>query len=422
MSDDKTTAAPRHGRLIAAGFIGNVLEWYDFAVYGFFAGTIGLLFFPSGDPTSSLIAAFGAFAAGFFMRPLGSIFFGHLGDRLGRRQLLVVSASTMGLATFAVGLLPTNADIGAAAAVLMVVLRMAQGLSVGGEYIGSGVYLTESAPRHRRGFFASFSTAGAMAGILLGSAVGALVTTLLTPDQIIAWGWRVPFWAGLLFAIVALVVRFSVPDSPKPPDRATLPFVEAIRDHRKTIAHAAALVVVIASNYYVIVVFVPDWLARHTGMDRSAALEINTVNIVIAIAAGLVSAAVSDRIGRRRVLMAAALGTAILTYPMFWLMSGGDPMTVAMAQCVLGVLNAIYAFLLPSTLAEMFPWRVRTTSANLSLNVTLAVFGGTAPMVATWLVAETGDLTAVAVYLSLLAVLSGIACFFLTDRHNVDLN
>ncbi|MEM7124568.1 MAG: MFS transporter [Pseudomonadota bacterium] len=400
-------------RIIVAGFIGNVLEWYDFAIYGFFAATLGRLFFPADDPATSLIASFGAFAVGFVMRPLGAILFGHIGDRWGRRSMMIVSVLSMAFATCAIGLLPTDAQIGPAAAVILVVLRMVQGLSVGGEYIGSGVFLSESAPAGRRGLFASFATGGLFAGLLIGTAVGVLVSTLMTDDDIAAWGWRIPFWAGLLLGAIALFSRLKI-DEPEAPDApAKLPAAEAFRHHGGTILHATAIDIVLAANFYVTTIFVPGWLIRNADISRALSLEINALAIALSIAAGFPAAMLSDKIGRRPVLLATALLFAVLFYPMYVLIASGDTAQVTLALCVLGLLNGAYAFVVPGTFAEMFPWRVRATSANLSHNLSMAALGGTGPMIATWIVAETGGLVAVGVYLAALAVVSVIACWFL---------
>jgi MHS family proline/betaine transporter-like MFS transporter len=423
MSSDRP--ADTHGKnlwLLAAGFIGNVVEWYDFAVYGFFAGTIGSLFFPSDDPTSSLIAAFGAFAAGFLMRPLGSIVLGHVGDRLGRKKLLVFSVLAMGLSTFAIGLLPTNADIGATAAVLMVLLRMIQGVSVGGEYVGSGVFLAERAPPHRRGLFAALCSAGLMGGMLLGSAVGALITNLLTADQITAWGWRLPFLAGLLLGGVALALRLTIPDEQLPENRSRAPLIEAITQHGKGIFLGVVIIMVLAATWYITFIYMPTWLVRHMNVSRATVLGINSVNMLLAIIAGFGAAALSDRIGRKPVLLFTTAGMAVLAYPLFVLMNHHDLLVVASAQFGLGALAVCHCFVLPSTLSEIFPWRVRTTAANLALNIPFALFGGTAPMVAAWLVAETGGTSAVAAYLSILGILSVVACLFLRDGRGIVLS
>src|SRR5215470_5670198 len=199
-------------RLVIAGIAGNVMEWYDFAVYGYFAQTIGQHFFPSKDPIAYLIAAFGVFAAGFLVRPFGGLVFGHIGDRIGRKAALTLSAMAMAVPTFLIGILPDYAQIGVAASALIVILRLAQGLSVGGEYTTSVVFLVEHAAPDRRGLMGSWGVFGSVAGILLGSAVGALLTSVLSPEAVYAWGWRVPFLLGLAVGFFGLYIRRRIPD------------------------------------------------------------------------------------------------------------------------------------------------------------------------------------------------------------------
>jgi MHS family proline/betaine transporter-like MFS transporter len=227
MTDTHDAATRR--KVIAAGITGNVLEWYDFAVYGFYAPIIAKLFFPSDDPTVSLIASFGAFAAGFLMRPVGGFVFGHIGDRIGRKRALVLSVMLMAVPTGIIGLLPDHASIGVAAAVLMVAMRILQGLSVGGEYTGSIVYLAEHAPTGRRGFFTSWTLFGAVGGILLGSGVSALIANVLTDAQVESWGWRAAFLVGILVGVVGLIVRCHLPEMEAAPeaDRPKSPVIEA---------------------------------------------------------------------------------------------------------------------------------------------------------------------------------------------------
>src|SRR5262245_12668127 len=201
-------------RVVTAGVIGNVLEWYDFAVYGFFAPILAAQFFPSGDRVVSLLAAFGAFAVGFLMRPIGAALFGHIGDRYGRARALLLSVAMMAVPTVTMGFLPTYATIGVAASFAIVILRMFQGMAVGGEFTSSIVFLAENSPARRRGFFASFSMFGATFGTMLGSAVGGLLTRLLTPEQLAGWGWRAAFVSGIAVAVVGIVLRRNMLDSP----------------------------------------------------------------------------------------------------------------------------------------------------------------------------------------------------------------
>jgi MHS family proline/betaine transporter-like MFS transporter len=206
------TTSSINKKIIRAGIIGNVMEWYDFAIYGYFALIIGKLIFPSSSASTSVIAAFGAFAAGFLMRPIGSLIFGNIGDKLGRKRALLISVLMMAIPTFLIGVLPVHEQIGITAPILLVILRMLQGLSVGGEYTTSVVFLVENSPDGRRGFMASWSGWGAVAGILLGSAVASLITTLLTPVQLASWGWRLPFLIGIIIAFVGFYIRRHLPD------------------------------------------------------------------------------------------------------------------------------------------------------------------------------------------------------------------
>src|SRR5262245_47176657 len=230
-------------RLIAAGTVGNIMEWYDFAVYGYFAATIGRHFFPAENATTSLIAAFGVFAAGFLMRPLGGVVFGHIGDQIGRKAALTVSVLAMAIPTFLIGVLPGYATLGSMAAVLLVILRMIQGLSVGGEYTTSIVFLVEGAGRKHQGFAGSWSGFGAIGGLLLGSALGAVVTVICSPELVHDWGWRVPFLLGLLVGLAGLYVREHIPEMHQPTAHAKgrSPVWEALRTEWRTILRIGLL-------------------------------------------------------------------------------------------------------------------------------------------------------------------------------------
>ena len=261
--------------MVAAGAIGNVLEWYDFAVYGYFAASIGRAFFPSEDPVAQVLAAFGIFAAGFLMRPVGGALIGTIGDRLGRRAALTVSVAAMAIPTFLVGVLPDYQAIGIAAPILLTVLRMVQGLSVGGEYTTSIIFIIEHAPSHRRGLVGALGCCGAVAGILLGSATGALLASLMSEQALESWGWRIPFLLGLLVGIAGVVLRRHVHEAPRHAGGGRSPLRDTVRNHGPLLGRLAALSVFNSVGFYLIFVYLVSWLQFVDGIAPAKALEIN---------------------------------------------------------------------------------------------------------------------------------------------------
>ena len=408
--------------VLAAGFVGNILEWYDFAVYGFFAATIGNLFFPSVEPTTSLIASFGAFAAGFLMRPVGAVLFGHVGDLLGRKKALTLSVIMMAVPTFLIGLLPTHEQIGLAASVLMVLLRMIQGVSVGGEYTSSFVFLVERAPENRRGFFGSWSLIGAIVGILLGSAVGALVTSMTTEAQLAIWGWRIPFIAGVIVGLIGLIIRRTIPDQPVTGERTGLPLVEAVTGSWKGLLQAVGLNMMGAVAFYTVFIYMATWLVRQVGETHAEALEINTLSMVVLAVVVPFIALWSDRIGRKPFLLIGSAGMAVFAYPLVWMMHHHDFAMILSGQIGFAILLGTFSGVIPATMAELFPRRVRVTATSLSYNLPYAVFGGTAPMVAAWLVTETDNAMAISWYVAGMAALTFLVALTLHETRGVRLD
>jgi MHS family proline/betaine transporter-like MFS transporter len=415
MSDANTARTRR--KVIAAGISGNVLEWYDFAVYGFYAPIIGKLFFPSDDPTVSLIASFGAFAAGFLMRPIGGFVFGHIGDKIGRKRALVLSVMLMAIPTGVIGILPDHATIGVAAAILMVLMRMLQGLSVGGEYTGSIVYLAEHSPNSRRGFFTSWTLFGAVGGILLGSGVSALISNILTDAQISDWGWRVAFISGILVGVVGLIVRRHLPDMPedKSADKPKSPVIEAFKTEWRAMSKVIGFNIVNAVGFYMMFVYVVTWLIKQVQEPRSDALDINTISMAALLVLIPLFGALSDRIGRKPLLMFGAAGIALLGYPLIWLMHHPDFMMILLGQLGFAVLIGAYFGASPATLTEMFPRRVRVSALSVGYNISLAIFGGTAPLIATWLIARSHSDLSIAWYLIGCAVVSFLVLLSIRD-------
>lgn len=379
-------------RLVIAGTAGNIMEWYDFAVYGYFAQVIGTHFFPSNDPVTSLVASFGAFAAGFLMRPLGGVIFGHIGDKMGRKAALTLSVLAMAIPTFLIGVLPDHSQIGAAAAVLLVALRMIQGLSVGGEYTTSVVFLVEGAAPQRRGLAGSWTVFGAVAGILLGSAVGAATTTLLSPEALHSWGWRVPFIVGLFVGLAGLYIRRHIPDLPAPAaDQRGSPVLEAFRTEWRGMLRIAAFNMLNAVGFYLIFVYVVTYLKQVVRLEAAQALDINTLNMVILLLLVPIAGALSDRTGRRPLLFAAGFGVLVLAWPLFWLMHHPSFVWALCGQLGFAVLLGVFLGVVPVVMVEAFPARVRCSGLSIGYNLCLGLIGGTTPLVATFLIERTHD-------------------------------
>lgn len=415
MAGDGPVGEAGHVRRIAAGTIGNVLEWYDFAVYGYLAATIGRQFFPSEDPTASLLAALAVFAVGFLMRPIGGVVIGHIGDRYGRRLALLVSVAGMAVPTVVIGVLPGYDTIGLAAPILLVVLRMVQGMSVGGEYVGSMVFLVESAPAGRRGIYGAFAGVGAVGGILLGSASATLLAALLPAEVIEAWAWRLPFLAGLGLAVVGFVLRRELGEpAAAPHEHARLPVVEAVREHPWAVLRIAGLSVFNAVGFYVSFVYVATWLQTEDGLDEAAALEVNTLNMVILLFVIVGFCRLSDRIGRKPILDGAAIGFMVLGWPLFWLMHQGGVVPAFLGQ--LGLVAMVGTLgVLPTTMVEAVAGRVRVSAIALGYNLTLGIIGGTAPLVAAWLIDETGDPLAPGFFVAAAGAVSFVALRFFKE-------
>lgn len=407
----RTPLAVRRG--VIAGVIGNMLEWYDFALFGFFAQQIGAHFFPAGNPSASLLAAFGTFAAGFLMRPVGGALFGWIGDRFGRKQALIGSILAMAFPSFFIGLLPDTSQIGVAAPILLVLLRMLQGIAVGGEYMASAVFLVEGAEPGRRGWMGSWGPLGASAGTLLGSAAGAIVNATMSPEAVMAYGWRIPFLVGLGVGLGGLAIRRHYVERVPHQSPAKSPLGEAFRVHWRTIVHLVALVAAISVGFYMTFVYSSTWLELVAHVPARTALGINTaamaLSLIVIPAAGLVS----DRVGRRWVLVWGAGALALLAYPLMALMAQGKFVTILVGELGLATLIGTIGGVMPAAMAELAPWRVRCTVLSVGYNVALALLGGTTPMVAAWLVSRTQVSLAPGIYLAGAAGVTFIAALVL---------
>src|SRR4029079_9031139 len=377
-------------RVVAAGIAGNVMEWYDFAVYGFFARTIGSLYFPTEDPRTSLLAAFGVFAIGFLMRPLGAILFGHIGDRVGRGPALLWSVIAMAVPTFGIGVLPTYDQIGVAASVLMLFCRILKGLAVGGEYTGSAVFLAETADPAKRGAASAWAPFGAVAGILLGSAVGAAIMNAMPLEQVVAWGWRVPFLLGVVVGAVGFLLRRRMPFD-RPAAKSGFPLVRALLDHPVQTLEVISISLVNAVGFYLIFVYIITWLKLFVDLRAGIALQINSLNMAVLLCVILIVARISDRVGRQPILVGAAIGLLLLSWPLMALMQTGKIPLVILGQFGFALLLGAYGAVNPNAICEIFPKSVRCSAVSTAYNLTVGLAGGTAPAVATWLIGLTGN-------------------------------
>ncbi len=418
MGDTANSTQTTRLRNALAGAVGNALEWYDFAIYGSLAPIIGNLFFPSGDPLTSLIASFGVFAVGYAARPVGGVVLGYVGDRIGRKTTLIISVSLMGVGTTCIGLLPTFSQIGVAAPILLLLLRLMQGMSVGGEYPGSIVFLSEHAPPKRRALFTSWPVIGAFMGFLLGNGAAAILGGMIGDEALQQWGWRIPFLLGALIALGGAVFRRHISEPPtlgRLEMHGDIPFVEAVRDYWRQILQIICLTLSLAVGFYLMLVYASSYLTEYMHISTSSAFEINTYALMIMIPILAIGALVSDRIGRKPLLYTATIGTLFLSWPLWSLMHHQNVYLIFAGQAGFAALFAIGYAALSSAMVEALPSHVRCSGVAIGYNLCQGLFGGTAPLVATYLLARTSDDFAPVYYLMITAVISTIAVYTLKE-------
>jgi MHS family proline/betaine transporter-like MFS transporter len=385
-------ATPTRSMIIAG--LSTVVEWYDFTLYLYLATVLSRVFFGGGE--SALLATLAGFAVSYLMRPLGALCFGHLGDRFGRRYMLLASMALMTAAMLATALLPTFDSIGASAGVLLLLLRCVMAFSVGGEYTGVVAYLLETAPLRRRGLVTSLASAASEVGALLAVALSALTVALLSTAQLDGWGWRIPFLVGAVLAGAILLARSTMHESPEFERQQaegtvpTSPIRDTWRFHRGAVARTFAISALGSITYYVGITYVPAFLGSAGGMGESQALWLSTVAAVAVIAVTPLAGALSDRVGRRPVLIGLALLSAALPLTMFALMAHGSVVQIALAAVVLACLaGGVSAVAAPAT-AEQFPGEGRLSGLALGVTMATAFFGGATPLLAELLVRHTG--------------------------------
>jgi MFS family permease len=413
--------APRTRQIVAA-VIGNALEWYDFVVFGFLTVIISRLFFPAESELASLLLTMATFGVGFFMRPVGGIVLGIFADRMGRKAALQLIIALMTLSMAMIAFAPTYAAIGVAAPLLIVLARFLQGFATGGEFASATSFLVEASPEGRRGYYGSLQMVGQSLAALTGALAGALVTRGLSPEQVDSWGWRLPFMFGLIIGPVGLYIRRYLDE--------TEAFLHA-RSQSRTASHAASLlahgrglavtfglVICGTISYYVVLVYIPTFAKTQLNMPLADAFLAQVVGLLFLTAVIPVFGTLSDRIGRRPILIAGTVAYFFLLYPLFaWVHSAPSLERLTVMQVVLCSLVGVYFGPISTALAEQFPTHVRSTGLAIAYNFAVMMFGGFAQFIVTWLIRETGSPLAPAYYVMFGAVIGFIASLFLVDRH-----
>jgi len=400
-------------RAIVAAVAGTVLEYYDFAVYGYLAVFISPVFFPSHDDLSSLLLTVATFGVGFFMRPVGAIVLGSYADRAGRKAGLTLTITLMALGTAIVGLSPSYATIGIAAPLFLVLGRLLQGFAAGGELGSATAFLIEHATEGARGRYASFQQVSQGGALVSGSLVSAAMTGLLTPDQMTAWGWRVPFILGLIILPVGLYLRSRIQESPgflalKAPSER--PVRGAIATHPGQLAVGFGATITWTVCTYILLIYMPTFAIRQLALPASTALVINAAGVVAVMVVAYLAGTLSDRIGRKAPMLVAAGLLVVTSYPIYsFIVANTSILNLCLVQIFLGAVVGLYTGPAPAFIGEMFPVAMRSSGFSLAYNFAVTIFGGFAPFIVTWLIGATGSKLAPSFYVMAGAAVSIVA-------------
>ncbi|MBB6735280.1 MFS transporter [Cohnella sp. CBP 2801] len=396
---DITVVDTRSARkAVVATALGNAMEWFDFGIYSYLAVTIGKVFFPAMSGPVQLVYTFATFSVAFIVRPFGGLFFGRLGDRLGRKKILTVTLLMMSLATLSIGLIPSYASIGATASVLLLLARLVQGFSTGGEYSGAMTFIAESTPDKKRGFLSSGLEVGTLAGYIAGSGLVTLLTYLLGESGMIAWGWRIPFFVAAPIGLVGLYLRNHLEETPafeameqSKESRKSAPLKEMLSVHWRALAIGMVLVFFYNVVDYMVLSYMPSHLTAVLGYGETKGLLLILIVMFIMIPIVLAMGFFSDRVGNKRIIQGGLIGLLVLSLPAFlWIGSGNNGLVFAGLLC-LAVFLACFQGTMPSLLPALFFTDVRYGALAITYNVSASLFGGTTPLVMAWLINLTDN-------------------------------
>ena len=415
---------PSIWHIIIGGTIGNLTEWYNFLLYGYLASVISQLFFPSQNKLLSLTLTFTVFALSFFVRPFGGILLGWIGDTYGRQRALVISLIMLTIPTFLIGCLPTYNSIGIASPILLCLFRICQGLSAGGEHTGSAVYVAEYAPPARRTLWVSTVPTSAALGILISSASSLLIVNSFTHAQLLSWGWRTGYWAGTLLCLISLILRLTLPETPnfqknqKEKSSHRSPISVLMKD--PSIIKNLLLVCCLASSwgvfYQILFVWMPTYLTHIHHFSNNTALQVNSFFMLLFTCLLLCVGYIADYISRKLLLIVASSAMFMSAYPLFMLLSSGSLWQVYIAM---GIFTVIFSLFIPTAfvcMLESFSTQIRYTGLSFGFNIGVAIFGGTTPLIATWLIEITGNSTAPAFYIMLFAIVALLTSIYIQDK------
>lgn len=401
---------PMVRRAVGAAALGNAMEWFDFGVYGYIAVTLGKVFFPAGNPTAQLLATFATFAVAFLVRPIGGAVFGPLGDRYGRQKVLAATMIMMAAGTFSIGLIPSYERIGIWAPVLLLLARLVQGFSTGGEYGGAATFIAEYAPDRKRGILGSWLEFGTLGGYIAGAGVVTLLTNLLSPAEMLAWGWRVPFLIAGPLGLLGLYMRLKLEETPafqayaealdkREREKPTNGLRDLVTVHWRQLLKCMGLVLVFNVTDYMLLTYMPSYLSVTLGYPEAKGLLLILVVMALMMPLNIMGGFLSDRLGHRPMIIGACTALLALSIPCMLLVNSGSELWVFAGLMTMGAALACFTSSMPATLPALFYTPVRYSALSIAFNVSVSLFGGTTPLVTAWLVQTTGDHLVPAYYL-----------------------